>query len=249
MINNPFLLTGKTILVTGASSGIGRATAIECSRLGAEVIMTGRNEQRLQEAFQQLATEGGQYYVAELTDEKAVGELVEKLPAIDGLVNAAGIASTILFQYAKPERIRSMFDVNFFAPVELTRLLLKKKKINKGGSIVFLSSIDGTLNAHIGNSTYSATKGAIASIARGMAVELASKGIRVNCVMPGMTETPLIHSDSITQEQLDKDKKLYPLGRYGRPEEIAYGIIYLLSDASSFTTGAGLVIDGGFTLQ
>ena len=142
-----------------------------------------------------------------------------------------------------------MFDVNFFAPVELTRLLLKKKKINKGGSIVFLSSIDGTLNAHIGNSTYSATKGAIASIARGMAVELASKGIRVNCVIPGMTETPLIHSDSITQEQLDKDKKLYPLGRYGRPEEIAYGIIYLLSDASSFTTGAGLVIDGGFTLQ
>lgn len=249
MINNPFSLTGKTILVTGASSGIGRATAIECSRLGAEVIMTGRNEQRLQEAFQQLATEGGQYYVAELTDEKAVGELVEKLPAVDGLVNAAGIASTILFQYAKPERIRSMFDVNFFAPVELTRLLLKKKKINKGGSIVFLSSIDGTLNAHIGNSTYSATKGAIASVARGMAVELASKGIRVNCVMPGMTETPLIHSDSITQEQLDKDKKLYPLGRYGRPEEIAYGIIYLLSDASSFTTGAGLVIDGGFTLQ
>ena len=248
-MNNPFLLTGKTILVTGASSGIGRATAIECSKLGAKVIMTGRNEQRLQETFQQLATEGGQYFVAELTDEKSVEELVEKMPAVDGLVNAAGIASTILFQYAKPEKIRSMFDVNFFAPIELTRLLLKKKKINKGGSIVFLSSIDGTLNAHIGNSTYSATKGAILSIARGMAVELASKGIRVNCVMPGMTETPLIHSASITQEQLDKDKKLYPLGRYGRPEEIAYGIIYLLSDASSFTTGAGLVIDGGFTLQ
>lgn len=245
---NPFSLEGKTILVTGASSGIGRATAIECSRLGARVIIVGRNQQRLLDTFQQLETEGSLQYQVELTDQSAVQTFVEGLPCIDGLVNAAGIASTLLFQFAKPEKIRSMFDVNFFAPVELTRQLLKKKKINKGGSIVFLSSIDGTLNAHVGNSTYSAAKGALVSIARGMAVELAGKGIRVNCLMPGMTETPLIHGDSITQEQLDRDKALYPLGRYGKPEEMAYGAIYFLSDASSFTTGAGLVIDGGFTL-
>ena len=146
-MNNPFLLTGKTILVTGASSGIGRATAIECSKLGAKVIMTGRNEQRLQETFQQLATEGGQYFVAELTDEKSVEELVEKMPAVDGLVNAAGIASTILFQYAKPEKIRSMFDVNFFAPIELTRLLLKKKNHENNSCVYSLkASFFGTLH-------------------------------------------------------------------------------------------------------
>ena len=245
---NPFSLYGKTILVTGASSGIGKATAIECSRLGAKVIIVGRNEQRLQDTFRQLETEGCKQYLLELTDETAVQAFVDSLSCIDGLVNAAGIASTVLFQFAKPEKIRRIFDVDFFAPVELTRLILKKKKMNKGGSIVFLSSIDGTLNAHIGNSTYSAAKGALLALAKGMAVELASKGIRVNCLMPGMTETPLIHGESITQEQLDHDKSLYPLGRYGTPEEIAYGAIYFLSDASRFTTGAGLVIDGGFTL-
>ena len=125
---------------------------------------------------------------------------------------------------------------------------MKKKKINKGGSIVFLSSIDGPINSHIANSSYSATKAALAAIAKGMAVELAPKNIRVNYLMPGQTETPLIHNEFITEEQLAIDMDKYPMKRYGRPEEIAYGAIYFLSDASTFTTGAGLVIDGGFTL-
>lgn len=248
MMSNPFSLEGKTILVTGASSGIGKATAIECSKLGAKVIALGRNEGRLKETMSQMESEGCQSYSVDLTNSEAVTEVIALLPKLDGLVNAAGIASTILFQFATPEKMRNMFETNFFAPVEFTRLLLKKKLVNKGGSIVFFSSVDGPINAHIGNSTYCATKGAIASIARGMAVELASKGIRVNYLMPGQTETPLIHGESITQEQLELDKKNYPLGRYGRPEEVAYGAIYFLSDASSFTTGAGLVIDGGFTI-
>lgn len=245
---NPFSLEGKTILVTGASSGIGRATAVECFKLGATVIALGRNQERLQETFDQLQTPGCRQYALDLTDEVTVNALVGELPKLDGLVNAAGIASTTLFQYATPEKIRGIFDVNFFAPVEFTRLLLKKKRMNKGGSIVFFSSVDGPINVHIGNSTYSATKSAIASVARGMAVELAAKGIRVNYLMPGQTETPLIHGESITQEQLEQDMKSYPLGRYGKPEEIAFGAIYFLSDASSFTTGTGLVIDGGFTV-
>ena len=245
---NPFSLEGKTILVTGASSGIGKATAIECSKLGATVIALGRNEKRLQETFDQLETPDSRQIALDLTNEDAVNALLGEIPKLDGLVNAAGIASTTLFQFATPEKIRGIFDVNFFAPVEFTRLLLKKKLIKKGGSIVFFSSVDGPVNVHIGNSTYSATKSAIASIARGMAVELAAKGIRVNYLMPGQTETPLIHGESITQEQLEQDMKSYPLGRYGKPEEIAYGAIYFLSDASTFTTGAGLVIDGGFTV-
>ena len=248
MMNNPFSLEGKTILVTGASSGIGKATAIECSKLGARVIALGRNEVRLKETMSLMESEECVSYSVDLTNNVEVDKVIASLPNLDGVVNAAGIASTILFQFATPEKMRNMFETNFFAPVEFTRLLLKKKLVNKGGSIVFFSSVDGPINAHIGNSTYSATKGAIASIAKGMAVELASKGIRVNYLMPGQTETPLIHGESITQEQLELDKKNYPLGRYGRPEEVAYGAIYFLSDASSFTTGAGLVIDGGFTL-
>lgn len=245
---NPFSLEGKTILVTGASSGIGKATAIECSKMGATVIALGRNRERLQETFSQLESADCKQFALDLTNEDEVSGMLEQLPKIDGLVNAAGIASTTLFQFATPEKIRGIFDVNFFAPVEFTRLLLKKKLIKKGGSIVFFSSVDGPINVHIGNSTYSATKSALASVARGMAVELAAKGIRVNYLMPGQTETPLIHGESITQEQLEQDMKSYPLGRYGRPEEIAYGAIYFLSDASTFTTGAGLVIDGGFTV-
>ena len=245
---NPFSLEGKTILVTGASSGIGKATAIECSKMGATVIALGRNHERLQETFSHLESTDCKQFALDLTNEDEVSALLEQLPKIDGLVNAAGIASTTLFQFATPEKIRGIFDVNFFAPVEFTRLLLKKKLIKKGGSIVFFSSVDGPINVHIGNSSYSATKSALASVARGMAVELASKGIRVNYLMPGQTETPLIHGESITQEQLEQDMKSYPLGRYGRPEEIAYGAIYFLSDASTFTTGTGLVIDGGFTV-
>lgn len=247
-MKNPFSLEGKTILVTGASSGIGKATAIECSKLGASVIALGRNRERLQETFDQLETVSSQKFTVDLTHEEEVQTLLEQLPKLDGLVNAAGVASTTLFQFATPDKIRNIFDVNFFAPVEFTRLLLKKKLIKKGASIVFFSSVDGPINVHIGNSTYSATKSAIASVARGMAVELAARGIRVNYLMPGQTETPLIHGESITQEQLAQDMKNYPLGRYARPEEIAYGAIYFLSDASTFTTGTGLVIDGGFTV-
>lgn len=249
MAYNPFSLEGKTVLVTGASSGIGKATAIECSKLGACVIITGRNKERLNECFSSLQQrEGNVQIIAELTNQEDLERLVDQVPQIDGLVNAAGIGSTLLFQFAKPEKIRQVFDANFFAPVELTRLLIKKKKLAKGGSIVFLSSVDGPITSHIGNSSYSATKGALTAIAKGMAIELASKGIRVNYLMPGVIETPLIGHGKITEEQFMEDIKNYPLGRYGKPEEVAYAAIYFLSDASSFATGAGLVIDGGFTL-
>lgn len=245
---NPFSLEGKTILITGASSGIGRATALECSKMGATVIALGRNKDRLQETYNQFESKNCLQYLVELTNKDEVDSLISVLPKLDGVVNAAGIVATTLFQYATPDKFRNMFDVNFFAPIEFTRLLLKSKLINKGASIVFLSSVDGPISAHIGNSIYCSTKGAISAVARGMAVELASKSVRVNYVMPGQTETPLIYGENITLEQLALDKKKYPLGRYAKPEEIAYGVIYFLSDASSFSTGTGLVIDGGFTI-
>ena len=248
MSYNPYSLEGKTILVTGASSGIGKATAIECSKLGARVIITGRDEARLQQTLSSLEGEGHVVIAAGLGEDDGIRFLVERVPVLNGIVHAAGISDTVLFQFLKKERLENIFNINFFAPVVLSQLLLKKKLLRKGGSIVFLSSIDGPITAHIGNSMYSATKGALSAMMRNMSIELASKGIRVNAVLPGMTETPLIHNDDITQEQLSKDMELYPLKRYADPREIAWAIIYLLSDASTFTIGANLVVDGGFTV-
>ena len=248
MSYNPYSLEGKTILVTGASSGIGKATAIECSKLGDRVIIPGRDEARLQQTLSSLEGEGHVVIAAGLGEDDGIRFLVERVPVLNGIVHAAGISDTVLFQFLKKERLGNIFNINFFAPVVLSQLLLKKKLLRKGGSIVFLSSIDGPITAHIGNSMYSATKGALSAMMRNMSIELASKGIRVNAILPGMTETPLIHNDDITQEQLNKDMELYPLKRYADPREIAWAIIYLLSDASTFTIGASLVVDGGFTV-
>ena len=248
MSYNPYSLEGKTILVTGASSGIGKATAIECSKLGARVVITGRDEARLQQTLSSLEGEGHVVITADLGEDDGIRFLVERVPVLNGIVHAAGISDTVLFQFLKKERLENIFNINFFAPVVLSQLLLKKKLLQKGGSIVFLSSIDGPVTAHIGNSMYSATKGALSAMMQNMSIELASKGIRVNAVLPGMTETPLIHNDDITQGQLNKDMELYPLKRYADPREIAWAIIYLLSDASTFTIGASLVVDGGFTI-
>ncbi len=247
MSYNPYSLEGKTILVTGASSGIGKATAIECSKLGARVVITGRDEARLQQTLSSLEGEGHVVITADLGEDDGIRFLVERVPVLNGIVHAAGISDTVLFQFLKKERLENIFNINFFAPVVLSQLLLKKKLLQKGGSIVFLSSIDCPVTAHIGNSMYSATKGALSAMMQNMSIELASKGIRLNAVLPGMTET-LLYNDDITQEQLNKDMELYPLKRYADPREIAWAIIYLLSDASTFTIGASLVVDGGFTI-
>lgn len=247
-MNNPFSLVGKTILVTGASSGIGKAIAIECSKLGACLVITGRDEERLHATWELLEGEGHVEVAGDLTLEEEVGELLNLLPELDGIVHVAGVGQSIPFPYISKEKLDSMFSVNFFAPVLLSQKIIKKRKLRKGASIVFISSIDGPVTAHIGNAIYSSTKAALTGMAKNMAVDLASKRIRVNCVLPGMVETPLIHQGSISEEQLDQDKLSYPLKRYAQPEEVAYAVIYFLSDASSFTTGANLVVDGGFTL-
>ena len=248
MSYNPFSLQNKVILITGASSGIGRATAIECSKMGAKVIATGRDSIRIAETFALLEGEGHQYFCLDLTKKSELLKFVESLPMLDGLVNSAGIQQTVLFPFIKEDELDAIFDVNFFAPFQLTQCLVKNKKFNKDSSIVMLSSIDGPITAHIGNSMYAASKGAITAMAKSMAVELAHRKIRVNSVLPGMTLTPMIDMDEITPEQLAEDKNRYPMKRFGDPEEIAHAIIYFLSDASRWTTGANLVVDGGFSL-
>lgn len=246
---NPFSLEGKTILVTGASSGIGQATAIECSRLGAKVIITGRNAERLQETFGQLAGEGHQQVIAEMTKEEDVAALVSSVVALDGVVLCAGRGMTLPLTFCSTEKYLELFAVNFNAPVELLRRLIKQKKVNKGGSVVFVASIAGNQGrTSPGNAVYGASKAALVSTMRYCAREFGPKKIRVNSVNPGMTKTPLITHGTITQEQYEADMKQYPTQRYGEPIDIAHGIIYLLSDASSWVTGHALVIDGGCTI-
>lgn len=245
---NPFSLNSKTILVTGASSGIGRSIAIECSKMGASLIITGRNAVRLEETFLEMIGDHHLFFPADLTREEDLHQLVDFVPKLDGIVQVAGVIKPLLFQFLSRIELEEVMHINFYAPILLTNLLVRQKKINKHASIVFISSISGTQISFVGGSSYSASKGALNGIAKGMALDLASKQIRVNSVVPGMIETGIFDGSGITNEDLEKDRKRYPLGRYGRPEEVAYAAIYLLSDASLWTTGSNILIDGGFTL-
>lgn len=250
MINyNPFSLEGKTILITGASSGIGKAIAIECSKMGANVIITARNAERLNETFLQLESNNNMHIVADLNNQNEVDNLMIQLPVLNGLVHCAGLIKTLPFSFVNEKALNSVMDINFVVPTLISAKLVKKKKISKGASIVFISSISGVFNSTLANSIYSASKGAVNGIVKGMALDLASKQIRVNCVNPGMIDTNIFDAGTITKEQLEEDKRNYPLKRYGKPEEVAYAAIYLLSDASKWVTGSNLLIDGGFTLK
>ena len=245
---NPFSLEGKKILVTGASSGIGQATAIECSRMGAQTIVTARNEQRLSETMEQLEGKGHSMILADLTSSEEMNRLVAAVSEMDGLVLCAGKGLTLPFLFSDRENFNDIFNVNFFSPVELLRLLVKKKKVKKQASVVLVSSVGGVRHVTVGNDIYDASKSALHSIMRSAAKELAPKQIRVNSVNPGMVNTKLIQMGKVSEEQLELDKQRYPLKRFGEPEEIAYGIVYLLSNASSWMTGQTLVIDGGITI-
>ena len=247
---NPFTLEGKTILVTGASSGIGQSTAIECSKMGARLVVTGRNKERLQETFEKLEGDGHVQIIAELTEPDDVKRLVEETIMLDGLVNNAGYNVMQLVPFIKQNDLRRIFDVNTLSSIYLTHALIKAKKLQKGSSVVFTSSISGRGVCSPGNGLYCATKAAVSAFARNAAVDLAGKQIRCNSVAPGMIETPLKEGKSlITEEQWQTNMQLYPLKRFGRPEDVAHAIVYLLSDAASWITGSELVVDGGRSLK
>ena len=252
MTYNPFSLDGKTILVTGASSGIGRATAIECSRLGACVYLSARNLQRLEETFEALEGDRSKHRLitADLTNPDELDNLVRSVPQLDGLVLSSGRSGSALpIKFDKRDRINPVFETNFFAPFELMRSLFKAKKLKDGSSVVTIASIGGIKVFATGNGDYGAAKAALNSMMKYAAKEFAPKGIRVNCVCPGMIQTPLLDNSVISEEQFKEDMSTYPLKRYGKPEEVAYGVVYLLSDATVWVTGTELYIDGGVTIS
>lgn len=247
-MHNPFSLSGKTILITGASSGIGRATAIECSKMGARVFLSARNEARLCETLAMMEGEGHQFIIADLTEEEAIKALVDQLPQLDGVVLNAGVAGLVPTMGITSEKLLQMQQINLNAPILLTRTLVKKRKLNTPSSIVFTSSAAGVFRTSVGNAIYATTKCGIDAFMRTAALELASRGIRCNSVNPAMVETELIKNLPISEEEREKNLQQYPLHRYGKPEEVAYAIIYLLSDAAAWTTGTALKLDGGLTI-
>lgn len=242
-MQNPFTLEGKTILVTGASSGIGRGIAIACAGMGAKVILTARNQDRLQETLSKMEGHGHLIIPANLTNEEQRQALVELVPILDGFVQCAGVMNRVPSKSIGKEDIDSVFRPNIEAPMLLQAELLQERKINKAASIVYIASI-AARSAVAGNALYSASKAALISYAKCLALELAPRKIRVNCICPAMVWTDLAMVGA-TKEELEADQLKYPLKRYGTPEDIANLAIYLLSDASCWMTGSCAEITGG----
>ncbi len=249
---NPFSLEGKTILVTGSSSGIGRGIAIECSKMGAKVVLNGRNEERLKETLGMMEGDNHQILVADISKQEEIDKLVAEAPILDGCVLCAGIPQVCPVKHFKRQDIESIFSVNTFAPIMITSSLIKKKKLHKGSSVVLIESISGVFVGTKGDVSYNASKAALNGFLKGSALELAGQGIRINAVNPGLVPTNILNlTNEMFAESHHTDIMMesYPLKRYGTPEDIAYGCIYLLSDAASWVTGTNLVIDGGYLLN
>lgn len=242
----PFTLEGKTILITGASSGIGRGIALACGEAGAKCILVARNQERLQEVA--YACGNATVELVDVTNENELKALVERMPMLDGLVECAGVSDKHTpLKFLSGDFIDQVMSVNVKAPMLLLALLEKKKKLNKGASVVLMSSVS-SFHGVPAHSLYMASKGALTAFAKGAALDLAGKKIRVNSIAPGMVNTPLIAYANITEEQLKLDVAKYPLKRYGEPSDVASAALYLLSDASSWVTGQQIVVDGGLTV-
>lgn len=243
MAINPFSLEGKTILVTGGSSGIGRSTAVACSNMGATVVVNGRNEQKLAETLAMMAPGSHMVVAGDLTGD--VAALVAQMPKLDGIVHCAGIGHSKLCKQIESEDIDLVMGINFKAPVLLQSELLKQRKVNKGASIVFVASL-GYDYPNVGNAVYCASKGAIVSYANCLKLELAPRFIRVNVISPGMVWTDLIVHGGMTEESLKEDEQNnYLFHQYNQPEDIALLAVYLLSDATKRLTGSNIQISAG----
>lgn len=247
MTYNPFSLEGKTVLITGASSGIGQAAAIECSRCGATIILTARNQNRLLETYNQLDGEGHCIIQCDLTNIDEVSNMVEQVPALDGLVLSAGINDKSLVKFLSEEHIEKMLSTNFIAPVQLTRLLVKKKRIKKEASVVVISSAAAFLPS-IANAMYASSKAALSQFSKVLALELMPQRIRVNTIEPAFVETDMVKKPEIV-DTINAVRQKSPFGRLLSPIEIAQAAVYFLSDATKLVTGTNLVMDGGYIIN
>ena len=252
-VSNPFSLSGKTILVTGASSGIGQQSAIDCSRYGAKVVAVARNLERLEDTLNLMNGDGHSFYSFDLSNidgiKGFVKQIVLKSGKLDGIICAAGIEKTKPTKLLLPSDYDEQFKINTLSAFELTRHATSVKCFNENGSVVFISSITSII-ARQQTAAYSASKGALVSGARVFAIELAKRRIRVNCISPGTILTPMMQNflSKLSEEDYKKRIDGFPLG-LGESTDVSLACIYLLSDASRWITGQNLVIDGGYTCK
>lgn len=244
---NPFSLSGKVILVTGAAGGIGRAVASECAKMGAKLVLTDIVKPNLEEALKALEGEGHVCFVADMTRQDELDALVAAIPNLDGMVSNAGITKPAPVKFINREDMERIMSINTLAPIYLTQKLLRKKKFNVGGSLVFTVSIGGVYTTAPGNAMYGASKGALQVFVKNVALESAPR-LRCNSINPGMVNTGLVKGGIYSDDDKAKDLNTYPMHRYGEPRDVALAAVYLLSDASSWVTGHSLIIDGGKTL-
>ncbi len=242
-------LKNKTILITGASNGIGKACAILCAEAGAKLILTGRNKERLESTVNESVPQSHQTIIADISVQEGREKLCESISHLDGLVHSAGIVFPMPVQYMTPEKINNLAQINYYAPVEINRILLRKKKINKGASIVFLSSISSG-HPFKGGAIYCSFKAALESYSKSLALELAPKGIRSNCIKAGLVETNImdVTANATTKESLENHRAQYPLG-FGSASDVANSVLFLLSNASGWITGTDIILDGGLTIS
>lgn len=243
-----FSLQNKTVLVTGATSGIGRQIVASIAEAGGDIVATGRNKEALDAIQKEFSKNISKIIVADLTQSNAIQELVAACPPLDGFVYSAGIVKSQPIRYLTREKLDETFNINFYAPVAIVSELDRGKKMNKNASFVFLSSI-ASLHPHKGATSYSASKSALESFVKVIALEYAHRGIRANTISPGMVQTPMYEQakEMAINEAVLKHVEQYPLG-IGSPNDVANAVIYLLSDASKWMTGTTITLDGGLLL-
>lgn len=243
-----FHLYNKTILVTGASSGIGKQIAISASEMGGSIIVTGRDKNRLNETFNQLKKGNHQQFIADLLITEDLNKLVEDLPELDGIVHCAGIVKPFPIKFISLDKIKETFDVNYNIQLLLMAQISRKKKLKKDASIVFSSSISAA-HPHKGGALYSGSKAALEAFSKVIVLEFSSLKVRSNCIASAMVKTPMYEyaQQQGSKEQMDEHVNKYPLG-VGLPEDVANAAIFLLSDASRWITGQTITLDGGFLL-
>lgn len=241
------VLSNKHILVTGASSGMGRVFSQMIAKEGAIVTIVARNEERLQQTLDSLDGKGHDYKVCDLTDENQMKNIISDMTPIDGVVFCAGINDYVPVKFLKQEKIDRIFQTNYFSEILLTQMLLKRKLIKKGASLVYISSLSSVLGVQ-GTLLYASSKAAINSAVKIIAAELAPQGIRANAICPGIVKTEMLSGTNIDEEAFMKQAEDYPLG-LGTPEDVGNAVIYHLSDGSRWLTGQSMILDGGYSLK
>lgn len=248
---NPMDLSGRNILVTGASSGIGKTIAVYLSKLGANVMLAARDENKLKTAYNDLEQGSHSYYSIDLNNLNEIEGMLDKICSdgrkLNGIVHSAGISKTVPIQFLKIQDLNSIMSVNFYSFMELVKHFTKRKYNETGGSIVAISSISGKVGAR-GLAAYCASKGALDSAIRALAVELAPRNIRINSIAPGMIKTQIYEGllEVVNNKDFEADLKKRQFMGPGAPEDVASAAAFLLSDASGFITGTSMIVDGGY---